>query len=70
MEDRPTDRPTDLGIKAPSRSLKNLNDENLKVVEQTKLLDIILSDTSSGIIILNAWWKKAYSRMELLRKVA
>ena len=26
MEDRPTDRQTDLGIKAPSRSLKKVQD--------------------------------------------
>ena len=30
QKDRPTDRQTDLGIKAPSRTLKNNNNKNYK----------------------------------------
>ena len=44
-----------------------MNDENLEVVKQAKLLGVMISDDLKNSEYLV---KKAYSRMEFLRKVA
>ena len=48
----------------------NLNDEKLEVVNQAKLLGVIISDDLKWDKDAEYLVKKAYSRMELLRKVA
>ena len=48
----------------------NLNDENLEVVKQAKLLGVMISDDLKWDKNTEYLVKKAYSRMELLRKVA
>ena len=48
----------------------NLNDEKLEVVNQVKLLGVIISDDLKWDKNTEYLVKKAYSRMELLRKVA
>ena len=47
-----------------------LNDEKLEVVNQAKLLGVIISDDLKWDKNTEYLVKKAYSRMELLRKVA
>ena len=47
-----------------------LNDEKLEVVNQAKLLGLIISDDLKWDKNTEYLVKKAYSRMELLRKVA
>ena len=48
----------------------NLSEENLEVVKQAKLLGVIISDGFKWDKITEYMVKKAYSRMELPRKVA
>ena len=48
----------------------NLNDDNLEVVKQAKLLGVMISDDLKWDKNTEYLVKKAYSRMELLRKVA
>ena len=48
----------------------NLNDENLEVVKEAKLLGVMISDDLKCDKNTEYLVKKAYSRMELLRKVA
>lgn len=48
----------------------NMNDEKLEVVNQAKHLGVIISDDLKWDKSTEYLVKKAYSRMELLRKVA
>ena len=48
----------------------SLNDENLEIVKETKLLGVILSDNLKWDQNTDFLVKKAYKRMELLRKVS
>ena len=48
----------------------NSNDKNLEVIKQTKLSGVMISDAIKCDKITEYLEKKAYSRMELLRKVA
>ena len=48
----------------------SLNDTNLEIVQKTKLLGVILTDDLKWSENTRELVKKAYSRMELLRKVA
>ena len=47
-----------------------MNNENIEVVNQAKLLGVIISDDLKWDENTKYLVKKAYSRMELLRKVA
>ena len=47
-----------------------MNDENLEVVKQAKLLGVMISDDLKWDKNTEYLVKKAYSRMEFLRKVA
>ena len=47
-----------------------MNDENLEVVQETKLLGVMLSDNLKWDQNTDFLVKKAYKRMELLRKVS
>ena len=48
----------------------SLNNENLEIVKSTKLLGLIMSENLKWDENTNFLVKKAYKRMELLRKVA
>ena len=48
----------------------SLNNTNLEIVQKTKLLGVVLTDDLKWDENTNELVKKAYSRMELLRKVA
>ena len=47
----------------------NLNDKNLEAVKQAKLLGVMISDDLNCDKITEYLVKKAFSRMELIRKV-
>ena len=50
--------------------IRKLNNANLEIVQKTKLLGVILTDDLKWSENTRELVKKAYSRMELLRKVA